>query len=506
MMKKRRLKRGLKVGLALMLMVSWTLTGWPGFPYINFPPEIEKVGAVPEVVVLTSSNNSPWDVPPDWNNTNTVEVIGGGGGGAGGTSGGGAAPGDGGGGGAYARTADITLTPGGTVNFQIGTAGSGGASNNNGGAAGDTWFDGTGTDCAAQSVCGDGGLGGITGGGGVGTGGTLANSIGGAQEYIGGDGGTNGSLGGGGGGAGGLNGDGVTASGASGGNGDAGSGGSGGSSGNPGGDGGSGSEWTGAGSGGGAGGGNKGAGGTGGQSGGGGGGGDNNKIGGAGYEGVIVITYEPILFTYLTQDDFEIFVDNDALTPTDAWPSGARNLDENEALTALPVANDPIDPSDKVRIRMNVAVTVTQLDASTEGFILQFAKADDCTASPSWTDVGTGDWGFATSTVGDNTTLTSTVIDTSTVFGRYNKSDPTTTNPNAVPSGQSVEWDWHVVYNGSAAAGTYCFRMIKDDPADLDAYEATGYPKISTTPVVGDQMRHGGFFSSSAEQGFWWTE
>jgi len=222
-------------------------------------------------------------------------------------------------------------------------------------------------------------------------------------------------------------------------------------------------------------------------------------------EVALVITYTAAT-ALLTQNDFEIFVDNDVLTPTDAWPSGARNLDENTALTPLPVANDPVDPSDEVRIRMNIAVTVAELAAAAEGFILQFAKADDCTAGPSWTDVGTGDWGFATSSVDTNTTLTSTVIDTSNVLGRYNKTDPSSTNPNAVPSGQAVEWDWHVVYNGSAGAGTYCFRMRRDDPADLDAYEATGYPKISTRPAVGDQMRHGEFFSSSAEQGFFWAD
>ncbi len=217
-----------------------------------------------------------------------------------------------------------------------------------------------------------------------------------------------------------------------------------------------------------------------------------------------VITYTSAV-TYLTQNDFEIFVDNNVLTPTDVWPSGARNLAENEVLTPLPVANDPVDQSDEVRIRMNVAVTVAELAAGGEAFTLQHAKADDCTAVSSWTEVGTGDWGFATSSVSNNTTLTSTVIDTSTVLGRYNNADPSSTNPNAVPSGQSVEWDWHVVYNGSAGAGTYCFRM-RTDTGDLDGYEDTGYPKISTRPAVGDQMRHGGFFSSSAEQGFFWVD
>jgi hypothetical protein len=210
--------------------------------------------------------------------------------------------------------------------------------------------------------------------------------------------------------------------------------------------------------------------------------------------------------TTLTQNDWLLMVDNDVLTPLDAWPSGARDLTDNVALTPLPYANDPVDPSDEIRIRMTIAVTGADLAAETESFILEHGKADDCTVVGSWTAVGTGDWGFASSSVGDNTTLTTLKVGVADVAGRYNRSDPTTTNPNLVPAGQDMEWDWHVVYNGSAGAGTYCFRMRKDDPADLDAYEATGYPKISTRPAVGDQMRHGEFFSSSAEQGFFWVD
>ncbi|PWT78222.1 MAG: hypothetical protein C5B60_01540 [Chloroflexi bacterium] len=66
-------------------------------------------------IVLTSASVSPWVVPGDWNNTNTIEAIGAGGNGWG--------PGSGffaGGGGAYAKISNLTLTPGANITFQIG--------------------------------------------------------------------------------------------------------------------------------------------------------------------------------------------------------------------------------------------------------------------------------------------------------------------------------------------------------------------------------------------------
>lgn len=502
--KARRLQKFFKIILIILLVFTWTFGSWPA--------DVDEVKAVPAVVILTLADTSPWDVPIGWNNTNnTVEVIGGGGGGAGGTSGGGAAPGDGGGGGAYARTANITLTPEGKVNFQIGTAGAAGTASGNGGAGGDTWFDGTGTDCASQSVCGDGGLGGVTGNGGVGTGGTLANSIGGAQEYIGGDGGTDGAIGGGGGGAGGLSGDGVTASGGTGGNGDAGSGGGGGSSGKPAGVGGDGIEWTDAGSGGGGGGGNKDPGGAGGNSGGGGGGGDTGKAGAVGTEGVIVITYEPILFPNYTQNDFEWFVTANSVTLTDAWPSGGVDIAENTAID-LPRTNGLIENGDKIRIQMNFAVTVTNLSASGQDFALQYAAGEDCTTVSSWTDVGGKASGsiwrlFDEAGIGDSTAQVNDIsTSTSGAEGYYSEINPSGTNPNGVNVGQNSEWDWPVENNGAADGTTYCFRMTKGDGprTALDIYNADSYPKFTTAPGMSNLLRHGNFFAPG-EKGFWWV-
>ena len=85
-------------------------------------------------VFLTTG--SSWTVPSDWNDgNNTIEVIGGGGGGGGGVSGDG---GGGGGGGEYRKATNITLTPGTSVPYSIGTAGGGGAASTAGTAGGNT--------------------------------------------------------------------------------------------------------------------------------------------------------------------------------------------------------------------------------------------------------------------------------------------------------------------------------------------------------------------------------
>ncbi|HCM51544.1 TPA: hypothetical protein DIS56_00170 [Candidatus Saccharibacteria bacterium] len=209
----------------------------------------------------------------------------------------------------------------------------------------------------------------------------------------------------------------------------------------------------------------------------------------------------------LTQNDFEFWVDNDALTPVAIW--GNPDIAENTALNALPPSNDPIDPADEIRIRMNISVTAATLAASSEDFILQYKEAQDCTDGAAWTDVdaaaGAGTWRFAASGVTDNSTLTTLLVSTSDVAGRYNRSDPTTTNPNAVTAGQEFEWDWHVEYNGTAAAKTYCFRMVKSPVAALDAYNADSYPRVDIRPGTADLMRHGNFFTTGTERGFFWA-
>ena len=494
-----------------LIITGWVFSGWPQI--FNFPPKVQEVYAV-TVVVLTSADTSPWDIPSDWNDTNTIEVVGAGGGGGGGGTGGGQGPAGGGGGGAYSLLSNLDLTPGGNATFEIGVGGPGGSGASNGSDGTDTIFNGSGTTCSAQSICAKGGISGKSdaNGGAGGAGGVGTNGIGDTRRSGGTGANAGGNTGGGAGGAAGDTAVGGNGSGDTGGDGGGSGAASGGTASNPGTDG---TEWASGGSGGGGGGGNKNPGGAGGNDGGGGGGADNGKVGGNGAEGVIVITYEPIVTTTLTQNDFEFFVDNNALTPTDIW--GNPDIAENVAVDAVPPSNDPIDKGDHIRLRMNISVTDAQLDAGAEGFILQYARASDCTTGPSWTDVDAAGTGGATWRFFDNGSITdgtaldgaALTLDSSDEEGRYSESDPTGTNPVAVPAGQELEWDWNIEYDGSGAvneARTYCFRMRKDDPADLDAYNPDSYPRIDIRPSTADQLRHGNFFTEGVERGFFWAD
>lgn len=307
-------------GLAAFLL-AWLAAGLLPIGWEAFTP---RALAAPTVVFLTSG--SSWPVPGDWNPySNSIEVIGGGGGGVDGAAnqgGSGAA----GGGGAYSKAVNVSMPAGSTVTVSLGAAGTAG-----GGAGGDTFVCNTNTGCT--DITSGGVVAGAKGGSGGsaqtgGSGGQTSGGVGGTKNS-GGDGGgaasagtgSTGAYGGGGGGAGGLNAAGSsgtagTASSPSvGGQGDGTSGGSGGaaaSANGAGGAGGDGTEWdpTHGSGGGGAGGGeggnglNGGAGGASGSYGaGGGGGGSGGKKstaggnGAAGNQGLIVITYEPMVIS-----------------------------------------------------------------------------------------------------------------------------------------------------------------------------------------------------------------
>lgn len=291
------------------------------------------------VVFLTQTGAvRQWEVPATWNDAdNSVELIGGGGGGAGFQS-----RGAGAGGGAYSKVSNIDMTPGASVNYFVGR---GGASDADGEG---TWFGGS--SYGTSTVAAQGGFKGV-GRAGPGSGGQASAGIG-SVRFSGGNGGQAGPSGdsgtaeggGGGGGAAGPHGNGGGGGanvftqddgGAGGGGADGGSagsqtssssggagganrfnfgggspgnsgseggggGGSGRDSGSPGGPGGAGEQlWTqtvapitAAGPGGGGGGGGRHcAGGVGGLYGGGGGGCGNGQAGGAGAQGIIVITW-----------------------------------------------------------------------------------------------------------------------------------------------------------------------------------------------------------------------
>ena len=238
------------------------------------------------VTFLTSptGSNQTYNVPSDWDSSNnSIETIGAGGGGGGGVSN----YGGGGGGGAYSKITNLSLTPGGTATYQIGT---GGAAST---AGGDTWFNGTTLGGSSVGAKG-GGLGATANPSPSGGAGGASGSGVGTTKNSGGDGSSTTSKGGGGGGAAGPNGNGTSAAAnsANGGSGDNGSGGAGGTGGGSPTAGGNGTEYDATHGSGGGGGGNtvNTAGATGGNYGGGGGGGQN-AVGGAGIAGLIVVTY-----------------------------------------------------------------------------------------------------------------------------------------------------------------------------------------------------------------------
>jgi len=267
---------------------------------------------VDTVVTLTTTGSlQSYTSPLDWNNSaNLVEAIGGGGSGATYRASLSSASATGGGGGAYSATPNITFALPGTTSadYRVGTGGGAKSPSNAGEAGSDTWFNGA--SLAASSVGAKGGLGGIgstsgasqTGpaggdaGSGIGTtktsGGKAGNAAFGSSSASGG------------GGAGGPHGDGNAGSNASanstaGGAGDAGSGGSAGASG--GGNAGSGVPPNYSGGGGGgyrASIGNTAGSGDGGNYGGASGGttcSGVNATGGVGIQGIIVLTYTPVV-------------------------------------------------------------------------------------------------------------------------------------------------------------------------------------------------------------------
>jgi hypothetical protein len=154
---------------------------------------------ITNVVILTTTGSLlSWTVPADWNDSdNRIECIGAGGGGFGDPS----LAGKGGGGGAYSAIENLNLTPAASVSYRVGSKGLGGHKPGNASADGtdgtDTWFNGA--TLGASSVAAKGGQGGVSSSA-AGQGGQAASGIG-ATKFSGGNGGNAGFFAGGGGGA-----------------------------------------------------------------------------------------------------------------------------------------------------------------------------------------------------------------------------------------------------------------------------------------------------------------
>ncbi|MBN1162480.1 hypothetical protein JXA34_01910 [Patescibacteria group bacterium] len=216
--------------------------------------------------------------------------------------------------------------------------------------------------------------------------------------------------------------------------------------------------------------------------------------------------------TSYTQNDFEFFVPESSVTLTNPWPPGiGGDLSENEVLTQLPASNMTLKPHDQIRVQMNITAGTIYLNPGARTFKLQYDTAEDCTTATGWTDVGTKGSGeiwrlYDETGIGDTTPQVNDVsTSTSSAEGFYSEINPTGANPNDIQVTETSEWDWPIENNGAIDNTTYCFRMIRGDGTVFAAYNADGYPKITTAPGTSDIMRHGNFFQDSTERGLFWV-
>jgi len=190
----------------------------------------------------------------------------------------------------------------------------------------------------------------------------------------------------------------------------------------------------------------------------------------------------------LTQNYYLFFVDNDLLDPTDIWPAGAASVGENTPITGL---DEPPANGDRVRIRMTVNVSGSNLSKETAAFKLQYGvRSTACTAITEWTDLA--DTGSTTavwrgynaapldgSALGSNPPLGGELnISVSDRAGTFEEQNNTVLNPFKVFMGEDVEFDWVVQANDVSDLTSYCFRMTEDDGSPLHDY--VYYPTITT--------------------------
>jgi hypothetical protein len=204
----------------------------------------------------------------------------------------------------------------------------------------------------------------------------------------------------------------------------------------------------------------------------------------------------------IEQNYYRLYVDNNALKPTDPWPAGGTNLGENTEMTA----NDsPVANGDEVRIRMTLSISAAALPATLDSFDLQYApRASTCSAISTWYPIGdssstTALWRGVANTPADGTALSASdppvagdlIISVASgangVAGTYEEANSTALNPYTAFPGDEVEYDWVVQHNGAADKTSYCFRMIDSEGSPFIDYN--NYPVIRTVgyePLITD--------------------
>jgi hypothetical protein len=205
----------------------------------------------------------------------------------------------------------------------------------------------------------------------------------------------------------------------------------------------------------------------------------------------------PVADLSVRQNYYRFYVDNNALTPTDPWPTGFADLGENTSLT---IADEPLGTGDRLRVRMTLRVTNANVPAGFMSFKLQYGlRSSTCSAisSGNWFAVGQTSsstvWrGFAATGTSDGTSLSTNpadpgdlLISVADIAGSLEHENISVANPYPANDGENIEYDWYIEHNGAIPQSTYCFRLVRSDDTPLEGYNF--YPQIRTagfTPVT----------------------
>ncbi len=192
----------------------------------------------------------------------------------------------------------------------------------------------------------------------------------------------------------------------------------------------------------------------------------------------------------LRQNYYRFYVDNNSITPLDAWPSSTGTLGENTVLTG---ADNPLGEGEHVRIRMTVESVNATLPTATRAFRLQYGRMTTTCGAISegnWATLGDSAsstiWrGYDATGTTDGTVLSenpptggSLLLSVSDVAGSLEEGNDSIANTYPALDGEDTEFDWIVEQNGAAAGTYYCFRMIESNGTVLDAY--LQYPQLRT--------------------------
>ena len=197
----------------------------------------------------------------------------------------------------------------------------------------------------------------------------------------------------------------------------------------------------------------------------------------------------PTALRKIEQKSFWLYVDNNAIKPTDIWPVGAATLGESAEMTAT---DGPMVTGDKIRIRMGLKITAASMPAGADAFRLEYGlrTTPSCSAISAWLPLGdvgstTAKWRGANGTPADGALLSTDpptggdlLLTGASVAGTYEEQNNTATNPYVAFPNDILEYDWLVQDNGAVDKSSYCFRMVEVSGTLLTTY--TTYPILRT--------------------------